>query len=91
MKTLGWMMWYLTAPLPAGAVALFSRVDLQIHCKVAVGVQPVLLAADCAGFAINVLHHLIKKFPWQGYYLTNKPPAVKQNGGFGLLAFGQSA
>ncbi len=39
--------------------------------------------------AIHALQYLIQRTPLQGHFLTNKAPAVKQNGRTGLLGFGQ--
>ena len=39
--------------------------------------------------AIHALQHLIQRTPQPGHFITNKAPAVKQYGRFGLVAFGQ--
>ncbi len=49
------------------------------------------MSVDSAGIAIHALLHLIETFPQQGYFLTNKPPAVNQNDRIGLFVFGQFA
>jgi hypothetical protein len=60
-----------------------------LQCQL--GAQPGRLAVDSAGLAIHVLQHLIEQCPQLGHFLTNKLPAVNQNGRIGLFAFGQFA
>jgi len=60
-----------------------------LQCQL--GAQPGRLAVDSAGLAIHALQHLIEQCPQLGHFLTNKLPAVNQNGRIGLFAFGQFA